>query len=91
MATIESTPRTDLGNVAAEVVVELGRKEMTLGQVRRLQAFDVIEVDKLAGEAFNVLVNQRPFGEGEIVVVTELMAVRITRLHDFPDNLEVTS
>ena len=59
--------------------------------MRRLQAFDVIEVDKLAGEAFDVLVNRRRFAEGEVVVVTDLMAVRLTRLHDFPDNLEVAS
>ena len=91
MSTIETTPHPTLGNVAAEVVVELGRKEMTLGQVRRLQAFDVIEVDKLAGEAFDVLVNRRRFAEGEVVVVTDLMAVRITRLHDFPVDREVTS
>ena len=91
MSTIEGTPHTALRNVVAEVVVELGRKEMTLGQVRRLQAHDVIELDKLAGEAFNVRVNRRLFAEGEIVVVTDLMAVRITRLHDFPVDHEVTS
>jgi flagellar motor switch protein FliN/FliY len=84
MSTIETTPHPTLENVVAEVVVELGRKEMTLGQVRRLQAFDVIEVDKLAGEAFDVRVNRRRFAEGEVVVVTDRMAVRLTRLHDFP-------
>jgi flagellar motor switch protein FliN/FliY len=91
MSTIETTPCTTLGNVVADVVVELGRREMTLGEVRRLQAEDVVELNKLAGEAFNVLVNQRLFGEGEVVVVADVMAVRITRLHDFPANDEVTS
>ncbi|HIG16746.1 MAG TPA: FliM/FliN family flagellar motor switch protein [Candidatus Handelsmanbacteria bacterium] len=42
---------------------------------------DVIDIDKLAGEAFDILINKRPFAEGEIVV-TNLMAVRITRLID---------
>jgi flagellar motor switch protein FliN/FliY len=43
---------------------------------------DVIDIDKLAGEALDILINKRPFAEGEIVVVTNLMAVRITRLID---------
>ncbi|MFC1527077.1 FliM/FliN family flagellar motor switch protein [Candidatus Latescibacterota bacterium] len=40
----------------------------------------MIDLDKLAGEAFDILINDRPFAEGEVVVVTDLMAVRITKL-----------
>ncbi|MFH1567425.1 MAG: FliM/FliN family flagellar motor switch protein [Gemmatimonadota bacterium] len=71
-----------LGNVAVDVVVELARKEIALGEARRLKKGDVIRFGRLAGEAFDVLVNQRKFGEGEIVVVTDLMAIRLTRLFD---------
>ena len=49
-------------------------------EIKELKIQDVIDLDKLAGEAFDILVNKRPFAEGEIVVVTDLMAVRITRL-----------
>ena len=83
MSTTENIASADLGNVVAKLIVELGRKKMTLGDVRRLQEEDVIELDKLAGEAFNVRVNQRAFAEGE-VVVRDQMALRLTRLHDFP-------
>ena len=72
----------DLDNVSVDIAVEMGRKEVTIDQARRLKEQDVIDFDKLAGEAFDILVNGRVFAEGEIVVVTDLMAVRITRLID---------
>jgi flagellar motor switch protein FliN len=74
--------RASVGNVHVDVTVELGRKEIALGEARRLKEGDLVEFPKLAGEAFDVRVNQRLFAEGEIVVVTDLMAIRITRLID---------
>jgi flagellar motor switch protein FliN/FliY len=69
-----------LNNVYVDISVELGRKEITIDQARGIQEQDTIEFDKLASEAFDVLINGRAFAEGEIVVVTDLMAIRITRL-----------
>jgi flagellar motor switch protein FliN/FliY len=69
-----------INNVFVNITVELGRREMTVREVKELKVQDVIELNKLAGEAFDILINKRPFAEGEIVVVTDLMAVRITRL-----------
>ena len=69
-----------INNVTVEITVELGRKEMSVRELTNLKPQDVIDLDKLAGEAFDILINKRQFAEGEIVVVTDLMAVRITRL-----------
>ena len=69
-----------LNNVYVDITVELGRKEMSVRDLTNLKEQDVIDLDKLAGEAFDILINERQFAEGEIVVVTDLMAVRITRL-----------
>ena len=69
-----------LDNVMVDVAVELGRKTMNVKELMELKEQDVIELDKLAGEAFTIRINDRPFAEGEIVVVTDIMAVRITRL-----------
>jgi len=69
-----------LNNVAVHVTCELGRKEMSLKDIRRLKEQDVIELEKLAGEAFEIRVNGRQFASGEVVVVTDLMAVRVTSL-----------
>lgn len=69
-----------LNNVQVDITVELGRKEMSVRDLLKLKEQDVIDLDKLAGEAFEILINGRAYAEGEIVVVTDLMAVRITRL-----------
>lgn len=71
-----------INNVFVDITVELGRREMSVRELMDLKVQDVIDLDKLAGEAFDILINKRPFAEGEIVVVTDLMAVRITRLID---------
>ncbi len=71
-----------LHNVTVKIVVELGRKYMTVSELLKLKEQDCIEIEKLAGEAFDILINKRAFAEGEIVVVTDVMAVRITRLRD---------
>jgi len=71
-----------LGNVELDVAVELGRKEITLQELREIKKDDDIAFSKLAGEAFDILINDRVFAEGEVVVVTDMMAVRVTRLVD---------
>ena len=77
------TGREDrLNNVMVQISVELGRKHMKVNELLNLKEQDCIELDKLAGEAFDILINKRAFAEGEIVVVTDLMAVRITRLRE---------
>ena len=72
----------DLGDVRVEVECELGRKAVTLEEASRMTAGDVIELDKLAGEAFDIRVNGQRFASGEIVVVEDLMAVRVTQMVD---------
>jgi flagellar motor switch protein FliN/FliY len=79
----EEVDNNRLNNVSVNVTVELGHKKMTVSELVNLKEQDVIDLSKLAGEAFDILVNNRPFAEGEIVVVTDLMAVRITRLRPF--------
>lgn len=69
-----------LNNVMVTITIELGRKEMTVRELSRLKEQDIIELDKLAGESFEIRVNGRLFALGEVVVVTDMMAVRITNL-----------
>ncbi len=78
-----------LDNVQVRITCELGRKELSLKEIRQLKEQDVIELDKLAGEAFEIRMNGRFFAMGEVVVVTDLMAVRITDMADVPQ--EVTA
>lgn len=81
----ESNPRqrgnyAHLGDVRVDVDCELGRKAMSLEAAARIKEGDVIELDKLAGEAFDIRVNGQLFACGEIIVVTDMKAVRVTSL-----------
>ena len=71
-----------LGDMEVEAIVEMDRKKMKLSQARRLQPGDVIALEKLAGEAFDVSINGAAFAKGEIVCVGESMACRLTRMVD---------
>ncbi len=68
-----------VGDVGVEISVELGHKSIPLSQARCLRKDEVIELDKLAGEAFEMRANGHPFALGEIAVVADLMAFRITQ------------
>lgn len=69
-----------LGDMEVEAVVEMDRKKMKLSQAQCLQPGDVVALDKLAGEAFDVSINGAAFAKGEIVVVADRMACRLTRM-----------
>ncbi len=71
-----------LNNVMVDIAVEVGRKEMAVSELLNLKEQDVIDLDKLTGEHFDILINKKPFAEGEIVVVSDSMAVRITKIYD---------
>src|SRR5512140_3764247 len=65
-------------DVPLEVNVELGRTRMTIQDLRQLGRGSVIEVDKVAGEGLDILVNGRRVARGEAVVVNDKFGIRIT-------------
>jgi flagellar motor switch protein FliN/FliY len=69
-----------LMDVSLAVTVELGRTRMPLRQVLELQNGSVIELDRLAGDAVDIFVNDRLIARGEVVVVDDKFGVRITEL-----------
>lgn len=69
-----------LMDVMLQVVVELGRTRMPLRQVLELQPGSVVELDRLAGEAVDIFVNERLIAHGEVVMVDDKFGVRITEL-----------
>jgi flagellar motor switch protein FliN len=75
----ESSRRLDmLLDVPLEVNVELGRTRMTIQDLLQLGPGSVVELDKVAGEALDILVNGRLVARGEAVVVNDKFGVRIT-------------
>jgi flagellar motor switch protein FliN/FliY len=67
-------------DVPLEVEVELGRTRMTIQDLLALGPGSVIELDKVAGEALDILVNDRLVARGEAVVVNDKFGVRITEI-----------
>jgi flagellar motor switch protein FliN/FliY len=67
-------------DVQMRVAVELGRSTMTVEDVLSLGPGSVVELNKLAGEAVDILVNERLIARGEVVVVDENFGVRVTEI-----------
>ena len=67
-------------DVELDVTVELGRKVMVVEDILRLGKGSVVELNKLAGEPVDVLVNGKKLAEGEVVVVEDHFGVRLTHL-----------
>lgn len=69
-----------LAGLHMNVTVELGRTELTLSEVLGLGPGSVIELDRLAGEPVDILVNERLIARGEVVVVDENFGVRVVEV-----------
>lgn len=75
-----SNPLDLILNVEVQATVELGRANMQVRDVLELGPGSVVELEKLAGEPVDVLVNNRPFARGEVVVIDECFGVRVTEI-----------
>lgn len=65
-------------DIPLRVTVELGRAKMVVAELLNLSQGSVIELNKLAGEPLEVLVNDKLVARGEAVVVNEKFGVRLT-------------
>lgn len=67
-------------DVHMELTVELGRAKMLVKEILGLGEGNIIELDKLAGEPVDILVNHKPIAKGEVVVIEESFGVRVTEI-----------
>ena len=67
-----------LMDIPLEVTVELGRTTREVREILEMSGGSIIELDKLAGEPVDILVNNRHIAKGEVVVIDENFGVRIT-------------
>ncbi|WP_078595601.1 flagellar motor switch phosphatase FliY [Evansella clarkii] len=65
-------------DIPLEVTVELGRTRKSVRDILEMTQGSIIELDKLAGEPVDILVNQRLVAQGEVVVIDENFGVRVT-------------
>lgn len=65
-------------DVPLEVMVQLGRTRLTIQELLTLGPGSVIELDKVAGEPLDIIINDRLVARGEAVVINDKFGVRIT-------------
>jgi flagellar motor switch protein FliN/FliY len=65
-------------DVPLQITVELGKAKKSIREVLEMGPGSVIELDKLAGEPVDLLVNGKLLAKGEVVVIDENFGVRIT-------------
>lgn len=67
-------------DVPLEVTVELGRTTKSISEILEFSPGTIIELDRIAGEPIDVLVNGKFVAKGEVVVIEESFGVRITEI-----------
>ena len=71
-----------LMDVTINVTVELGRARLSIREILSLGEGSIIELQKLAGEPVDLLVNGKLIAKGEVVVIDECFGVRVTDIVD---------
>jgi flagellar motor switch protein FliN len=71
-----------LSDIPMELSVEIGRTHMTVGETLDLCVGSVVTLERLAGEAADLLVNGSAIARGEVVVIDEQYGLRITEILD---------
>ena len=71
-----------LENIGVKLTVEVGRTELTIRDLLRLSEGSVIELDRLAGDPLDVLVNGTLIAKGEVVMVGERFGIRFGQIVD---------
>ncbi len=83
---VESEAQVDTSKIDAEVLqnipvtvsVEVGRTSLKIRDLMRLAQGSVVELDRLAGESLDLMVNNTPVAQGEIVLVNERYGIKLT-------------
>ncbi len=76
-----------LGDVRLRVRIELGRRRMYVEDILRLAEGSVVELDKLAGDPVDILVNDVLVARGEVLVLNDYFCVRVTEILSSKDRL----
>jgi flagellar motor switch protein FliN/FliY len=79
----DGVPRTDVNldvilDIPVTISMEIGRTKLSIRNLLQLNQGSVVELDRLAGEPLDVLVNGTLIAHGEVVVVNEKYGIRLT-------------
>ena len=65
-------------DVNLSIMVEVGRTHLLIEDLLRLEENSIVELDSMVGQPLNIRANEKLVARGEIVVINEKFAVRIT-------------
>jgi len=77
-----------LQNIPVTISVEVGRASLKIRDLMRLTQGSVVELDRLAGEPLDLLVNNTLVAQGEVVLVNERYGVRLTSVIPTADRVK---
>ena len=70
----------NLENIEVKLTVEVGNTEIKIKDLLRLNEGSVVELDRLAGDALDILANGTKIAKGEVVMVGEKFGIRFTEV-----------
>ena len=79
-----------LRNIPVTITVQVGRTSLPIKSLMQLTQGSVVELDRLAGEALDLLVNNTLVAQGEIVLVNERYGIRLTQIVPKSARLKLT-
>lgn len=77
-----------LQNIPVTISVEVGRTSLKIRDLMRLTQGSVVELDRIAGEPLDLLVNNTLVAQGEVVLVNERYGVRLTSVIPTADRVK---
>ena len=69
-----------LQNISVTLSIEVGRPMIKIKDLMRLTQGSVVELDRIAGEPLDLLINNTVVAQGEVVLVNERYGIRLTRV-----------
>ena len=76
-----------LQNISVAIKVEVGRTKMKIRDLLRLTQGSVVELERIAGEPLDLLVNDTVVARGEVVLVNDRYGIRLTRVVPASDRM----
>ena len=78
-----------LQNIVVSLSIEVGRAQIKIKDLMRLTQGSVVELDRIAGEPLDLLVNNSVVAQGEIVLINDRYGVRLTRVVPSSERLKM--
>lgn len=83
-----SINREVIQNIPITLAIEVGRASLKIRDLMRLTQGSVVELDRLAGEPLDIVVNDTVVAQGEVVLVNDRYGVRLTKVVSAADRIK---